>query len=125
MLEIVAYAVLALLAILFFWRGVNFMQMVFLGITSFLKGLIRFFHMLLILGNIGLGIFLLVSFLFLTPGEMNATLALVAFVLNALIIARSALKLRLWGFAIIHCPQAVFFCIMAFPPVYTLVAGIV
>ena len=125
MLEIVCYAVLALLAILFFWRGVNFAQMLFRGVAGICRGLARFLHALLVFGNIGLGIFLIASFLFLTPGEMNATLALAAFALNALIIARSCFKLSLWGFAIIHVPQAVLFCIFAFPPVYNFFAALV
>ena len=123
MLETVSFAVLALLAILFFWRGINLVRLIGRGIATFFRGTVRFLHALLLFGNIGLGIFLVASFLFLTPGEMDATLALVAFVLNALVIARSALKLRLWGLAAVHAPQALFFCIMAFPPVYELVAG--
>ena len=125
MLETVSYAVLALLAILFFWRGINLARMIGRGVAGFFRGVVRFLHALLLFGNIGLGIFLVASFLFLTPGEMNATLALAAFVLNALVIARSALKLRLWGFTIIHFPQAVLFCIMAFPPVYSFFAALV
>ena len=125
MLEIVCYAVLALLAILFFWRGVNFAQMLFRGFAGIIRGLARFLHALLVFGNVGLGIFLIASFLFLTPGEMNATLALAAFALNALIIARSFFKLSLWGLAIIHVPQTLLFCIFAFEPVYNLVASLV
>ncbi len=125
MLELASYAVLALLAILFFWRGVTLAQMIFRGIAGFLYGLVRFVHALLLFGNIGLGIFLVISFLFLTPGEMNATLALVAFILNALIIVRSVFSLKLWGLAIVHVPQAILFAIMAFPPVYNLFASLV
>ena len=125
MLEIASYGVLALLAILFFWRGINLVKLIAHGVASFFRGLIRFLHALILFGNIAFGIYLVVSFLFLTPGEMNATLALVAFVLNALIIFRCFFKLRLWGLAAIHAPQTVLFAIMAFPPVYDLFASLV
>ncbi len=125
MLKLATYAVLALLLVLFYWRGVTLAQMIFHGAARFFYGLLRFLHALLLFGNIGLGIYLVVSFLFLTPGEMNATLALVAFILNTLIVVRSVFSLKLWGLAAIHVPPAILFAIMSFPPVYDFFAALV
>lgn len=60
------------------------------GSDGLLYGTVRFLHTALLLTNIELTLLLVISYLYATPGEANASLALAVLILNAAIALRAA-----------------------------------